>query len=57
MKKKRRAKRKVPVNWSEESYVPLMVARDTPKTGNTKFIRPEFPKPVPECSIDPRPSA
>jgi len=38
MKKKRRTKSKLALEWKEEKYSPLMVLRSLPHTGETKVI-------------------
>jgi hypothetical protein len=44
MKKKRRAKDKLALEWKEEKYSPLMVLRAVPHTGDTRIIRAPAPK-------------
>jgi hypothetical protein len=38
MKKKRRAKSKIALHWTEEKYSPLVVLRELPHTGETKVL-------------------
>jgi len=38
MKKTRRSKRKLSLEWAEEKYSPLLVLRSTPHTGDTKIL-------------------
>jgi len=38
MKKTRRAKRKLSLQWAEEKYSPLLVLRSAPHTGETKIL-------------------
>jgi len=38
MKKKRRAKSKLALQWTEEKYSPPMVLRTLPHTGETKVL-------------------
>jgi hypothetical protein len=38
MKKTRRSKRKLSLEWAEEKYSPLLVLRSTPHTGETKIL-------------------
>ena len=38
MKKTRRTKRKLGLEWAEEKYSPLLVLRSTPHTGETKIL-------------------
>lgn len=48
MKKKRRNKSKLALEWKEsEKYSPLMVLRQLPPTGETKVIRAPLPKLAP----------
>jgi hypothetical protein len=38
MKKTRRSKRKLSLEWAEEKYSPLLVLRPAPHTGETKIL-------------------
>jgi hypothetical protein len=38
MKKTRRPKRKLSLEWTEETYSPSLVLRPTPHTGETKIL-------------------
>jgi len=38
MKKTRRTKRKLSLEWAEEKYSPLLVLRSAPHTGETKIL-------------------
>jgi len=50
MKKQRRTKSKLALEWNEEKYSPSMVLRAVPHTGETRIIRAPQPK-----SAAPRP--
>jgi len=38
MKKTRRSKRKLSLQWTEETYCPSLVPRPAPHTGETKIL-------------------
>jgi hypothetical protein len=56
MKKKRRAKSKLALQWAEEKYSPLVVLRTLPHTGETKVLHMAHVKSAPPRH-DKRPAA
>jgi len=56
MKKKRRAKGKLALQWTEEKYSPLVVLRTLPHTGETKVLHMAHVKSAPHRH-DKRPAA
>jgi len=56
MKKKRRAKSKLALQWAEEKYSPPVVLRTLPHTGETKILHMAQVKSAPQRQ-DKRPAA
>jgi len=57
MKKTRRARRKLDLEWAEEKYSPLMVLRSTPHTGETKILPVHLLKQNGSPAVPKRPAA
>jgi hypothetical protein len=57
MKKTRRSKRKLSLEWAEEKYSPLLVLRSTPHTGDTKILPVHLLKQNGSSAVPKRPAA
>ena len=57
MKKTRRSKRKLSLEWAEEKYSPLLVLRSTPHTGDTKILPVHLLKQNGPPAVPKRPAA
>jgi hypothetical protein len=57
MKKTRRSKRKLSLEWAEEKYSPLLVLRSTPHTGDTKILPVHLLKQNGSPAVPKRPAA